>query len=316
MKILSMSGFVPEQICDTIRFTGYSGERSISHFCGYANDYISQVLNSDDIDGAVFPKSCDSSRIIKSYLEDSAKFVYQINVPARNDDLAIDFYANELRLYRAALEQKNEIALENLRERTEKVNERNMLIGKHYANLENISYTDYLSAIHHDMQIPLLSSEDKRLTGEFKQKNEYGHRVFLVGSFLCNCHIVDVIESNGMGIVGDNLPESGRIQGRVVDENAGDLFREISEDILDRRMSPTQNNFGQILDKDINEIKRVKAEGVIFVTQKYCESYDYLFSVYKRRLDKEKIPIIQISLLNSQDEKKVEMSLEAFSDSL
>lgn len=31
MKLLSMSGFVPEQICDIIRFTKYKGERSITH---------------------------------------------------------------------------------------------------------------------------------------------------------------------------------------------------------------------------------------------------------------------------------------------
>ena len=77
MKILSLSGFVPEQICDTVRFTQYEGERTISHYCGYASDFISQVMNDASIDGAVFPKSCDSTRVISSYLAECGKFLYQ-----------------------------------------------------------------------------------------------------------------------------------------------------------------------------------------------------------------------------------------------
>lgn len=34
MKILAMSDLVPEQICDIVRFTKYSGDLRISHYCG------------------------------------------------------------------------------------------------------------------------------------------------------------------------------------------------------------------------------------------------------------------------------------------
>ena len=73
MRILSLSGFVPEQICDVVRFTQYEGDYKISHYCGYVSDYISQVLNDASIDGAVFPKSCDSSRVISSYLSNKSE---------------------------------------------------------------------------------------------------------------------------------------------------------------------------------------------------------------------------------------------------
>ena len=33
MNILALSGFVPEQICDTVRFTRYTGDRNITHYC-------------------------------------------------------------------------------------------------------------------------------------------------------------------------------------------------------------------------------------------------------------------------------------------
>ena len=53
MKLLAMSGLIPEQICDVVRFTQYAGERNLPHYCGYASDFISQVMQDNRIDGAV-----------------------------------------------------------------------------------------------------------------------------------------------------------------------------------------------------------------------------------------------------------------------
>ena len=80
MSILALSGHIPEYIGDIIRFTNYSGDRNIAQYCGYASDFISQVINDDSIDGAVYPRSCDSARIIGSYLEKSGKRFFQFNL--------------------------------------------------------------------------------------------------------------------------------------------------------------------------------------------------------------------------------------------
>ena len=109
MKLLAISGFVPEQICDVVRFTQYGGERNIAHYCGYASDFVSQVINDSNISGAVFPKSCDSCRIIDSYLENSEKFRFQIAVPARQDEFAVEYLAAEYNRYKNAIEQYFEV---------------------------------------------------------------------------------------------------------------------------------------------------------------------------------------------------------------
>ena len=61
-------------------------------------------------------------------------------------------------------------------------------------------------------------------------------------------------------------------------------------------------------------IKSRDIKGVIFVTQKYCEPYDYLYSVYKKMLDVNNIPSLKISLTNSRDEKNAGLLLETFAD--
>lgn len=310
MKILSLSGFVPEQICDTVRFTGYSGGRSISHYCGYAADYISQVLNDDSVDGAVFPKSCDSARIIKSYLGNTNKFVFQLPVPARRDEAAVNYFAGEIKAYKEAVEKYYGIEISDIKERTETLNIRNEELKKCYKNLEDFSYSDYLRGIHKMLTTPLY---EQALSAP-KAAKENGKRIYLVGSFLTSDWNLDTLENSGLNVVGDNLPESGRLASTSHCKTDGDIYKNISESILSARLSPTQNNFGEILERDIAEIREKKVSGVIFLTQKYCEPYDYLYSVYEKRLRAEGIKSLRISLTNSDDYKKSELAIEAFSD--
>ncbi len=309
MKILSMSGFVPETICDVVRFSGYTGDRNISHYCGYANDFISQAINDATVDGVVFPKSCDSSRIIKSYLADISKFVYQINVPASTDETAIDFLAKELADYKTAIESYYQVSLDDIPSRIRMVNKRNAFLNNYYCSLENHSYGDYLRMVHSIMRGPLSESMSAIA---LKEKSRYNKRIYLVGSFLSNEHIADIIEANGLGIVGDNLPESGRIAGLYIYENAYDVYMSTAQYILRQRLSPTQNNFKTLIDEDIWQIKKLQADAVIFVTQKYCEPYEYLYSVYKKKLDELGVPSLKLSVTDSEDERKIELNVGAF----
>lgn len=308
MKLLSMSGFIPEQICDTVRFSGYAGERNISHFCGYANDFISQVINDDTIDGAIFPKSCDSTRVINSYIQDANKFSFQINVPARNDELSVVFFAKQIEKLKNSIEQYFDISIDNIPERIERINNRNEKIGNYYNEIENYSYADYLRKIHIMMQNPLMDEYDFSI----KKTNNNGKRVFLVGPFLSNTNIAEKIENNGYCVVGDNLPESGRLADSVIEEIGEDIYLAIAKNILSRKLSPTQNNFRYLINEDLDCIKAKSAEAVIFITQQYCEPYDYLYSVYKKELVAKGIPSLKLTLNDSQDDRKVDLMLEAF----
>lgn len=313
MKILSMSGFVPEQVCDTVRFTQYSGDRNIAHYCGYVSDFISQVLQDDSIDGAVYPKSCDSTRVMTSYLSDSSKFLYQIDIPTYGTSGGLEYFANIIKSYKIAIEQYYdfEIKIEDIRERAEKINLRDESIRKIYQNIMDLSYSDYLKAIHNMLGQPLAEQEWK---GKCIRSSKKGKKVFLVGSFLSNLGIVDVIEKSGLSVVGDTLTESGRLISKKAVDTSGDIYREIGKSMLSARLSPTQNSFRDIWRKDFEEIKRKEAKGIIFLTQKYCEPYDYLYSVYKEEADILGIPITRISVNNTQDSGKALLSIEAFAE--
>ena len=211
MKILSLSGFVPEAIVDTIRFWNFSGERSISHYCGYASDYISNVLNDSTIDGAVYPKSCDSTRIITSYLKDSGKFLYQLNVPSYGVIGAEQFLEKSIIDYKDSVERHFELTItdDEVRQRATLVNERNTLINNLYTSIDSVSYSLYMRTIHDALMVPL-ESQCKVFEKEINQGKAYdsNKRVFIVGSSLTNVAIVDYIEKIGLKVVGDTLPVS------------------------------------------------------------------------------------------------------------
>jgi len=313
MKILAMSDLVPEQICDIVRFTKYSGDLRISHYCGYAADFISMVLNEKDIDGAVYPKSCDSSRIIGSYLEDSKKFNYQICIPVCRKNIAITYFAEVLKDYKKNVEEHYAIKINNILDRTEKINLRNEKLKDIYSQIEEISYSNYLKSIHQLLEQPL---DRQVIPNSFGNSIQSKKRVYLVGSFLSNLSIVDMIENCGMKIVGDNLPESGRLISTPDVNLSGDIILNVARSSLGKRLSPTQNNFKNIIEKDIKEIESKNVNGVIFIIQKYCEPYDYLFSVYIKVLHEMNIPVLKLILADSEDNRKVQLQLEAFADAI
>lgn len=315
MKILALSGFVPEHICDTVRFTGYSGDRNISLYCGYASDYISQVLKDSSIDGAVYPKSCDSTRIISSYLKESGKFFHQIAVPSLRTDDAVNYYAHSIKEYKQAVEDHYEVQIDDVKERVELVNERNARLSEVYENISQFSYASYLRMLHDmlDMPLQVQAFDLDNLDSRDRQGDK---KAFVIGSYLANIKIAEIIEDSGFTVVGDNLPESGRLVSAEPVNVNGDIYKEIAKSILSERLSPTQNDFREIVKNDMYEIKNKGAQCVIYITQKYCEPYDFLFSYYKSQMDENGIPVLHLTVNDTEDDRKVALAAEAFADTL
>lgn len=312
MKILSLSGFIPEHIVDTVRFIQYSGSQRISHYCGYVADYISQIKDDASVDGAVFPRSCDSCRVLSDYLSDCNKFMHQLNIPARQDDAAVRFFASGIQKYKEAIEQHYGITITDIEERTKLINKRNTKISAIYENIANFSYSDYLKRIH-DMLTKPIGEQSVILP---KQSVGEGKPVFLVGSFLSDLSVIETLEKVGLSVVGDNLTESKRLFSAPSVNASDDIYYSIATSILKNRLSPTQSNFAEILKLDYEEIKRKDIRGVIFITQKYCEPYDYLFTCYKRMLDDCKIPALRLILSDTKNNKRADMAIESFADIL
>ena len=311
MKILSMSGFVPEQITDTVRFTGFDGSERLSHYCGYAADFISQVREDGSIDGAVFPKSCDSSRSIGSYIDDTGKFIYSMPVPAVRNAESVAYFADILKDYKTKIEKHYGVTIseEDVKARDAVISARNVKIAAAYGKLETLSYASYIREVHASLNAPYEFDESRIESGTD------GKPVFLIGSFLAGIELADCIEKAGLKVVADNMPESGRLASRAgFVSSETDIYKKIASEIFCTRPSPTQDLFDETINSDLEEIRNKGCRGVVFATQKYCEPYDYLFSVYKKALDEQGIPVLQVQMADSTDGNGKAAALEAFAD--
>ena len=230
--------------------------------------------------------------------------------------MAIRYFSEILKSYTKALKEHYKVSLttESIERRIELINKRNAWIKAAYDKLDRISYHEYLSKIHQLLSEPLEKQAEEI---EFTERGSTDKKVYVVGSFLANEKIAETIERLGMKVVGDNLPESGRLASmKPVCPNGDDIYNCIADSILKNRLSPTQDNFSAILENDFSEMENKGVKGIIYISQKYCEPYDYLFSVYKKMADERGINIVRISLAYSKDSGKSELELEAFSDLL
>ena len=138
----------------------------------------------------------------------------------------------------------------------------------------------------------------------------------MIGSFLSNLKIAEMIERVGLTVVGDTLTESGRLVSMPAICAEGDVYRSIALGVLSQKLSPSQNSFREVLDGCIGEIRGKSAKGVLFITQKYCEAYDYLYASCKPVLDELGIHSMRIVMTDTEDNRKAEIALEAFADML
>ncbi len=310
MNILSLSNLVPEQICDTRRFFGRGGRKRISHYCQYAADFISRALDDPGIDGAVFPRTCDSCRVLGAYLEDSGKFLHTLSVPARRDEGGAAYLAQSLRRYKEAVEEHYKTELNDIPERAELIRARNSALRRLYGRLPELSYGAYLETIHALLQKPL---REQNVPEDLpKAPCGGGPKVFVAGSTQPGAELVRAVEEAGMNIVGDRLPESRRLIFAPEVASAGDIFRNIAESVLSSYTSPTQDDFSRILDEDREELLRTGARGVIFLTQKYCEPYDYLYPAYSSMAESLGVKCLRVVSSGGEAADGAALAIETF----
>lgn len=310
MNILSLSNLVPEQICDTRRFFGYEKRKRISHYCQYAADFISRALDDPDIDGAVFPRTCDSCRTLGAYLESSGKFLYSLSLPVRRDEGGTAYLTESLRRYKEAVEEHYKAKLNDIPERAELVNARNRALKRLYERLPELSYGAYLEKIHALLQKPL---REQSVPEDLpKAPCRDGPKVFVVGSTQPGAEPVRTIEEAGMNIVGDRLPESRRLIFAPEVTLSGDIFRSIAESLLSSYTSPTQDAFSRIVEEDREELLRTGARGVIFLTQKYCEPYDYLYPAYSSMAESLGVKCLRVASSGGEAAAGAALAIETF----
>jgi benzoyl-CoA reductase/2-hydroxyglutaryl-CoA dehydratase subunit BcrC/BadD/HgdB len=122
-----------------------------------------------------------------------------------------------------------------------------------------------------------------------------GIPVLISGSVLNNSRIIDLIEESGGKVAADDLctgirhfyPPSG---------NGNDPVDKVIDRYIRRFPCPSRSRFTDRLPVIINNIRRSRSKGVIFIFQKFCASHLADQPILAEELKRENIPSILIEL--------------------
>jgi benzoyl-CoA reductase/2-hydroxyglutaryl-CoA dehydratase subunit BcrC/BadD/HgdB len=308
-KILYLSNYIPEEIVDVYRFNTYLPAMKLDNYCTMVLNYMSQIICDDTVDGALIPNTCDSVRVARDILKtQTRKFVFQLKHPLKLSINSIIYYATQIKKFKEAFEKHFEVKIteDEILHRIKLIREKMQFLRRRYEYLAPFSYYEYLKALNQSHRSPL---EDWRKILDIKFSTIKGpKKVFLIGPYLTDLSIVQMIEKYEGNIVGDDLSNSKRYffsEDFLPHMDTGDLYESIAIQNLSRFPSPTSNRFNYIIVKDIDEIVRKGVKGVFFLYQKFCEPHQYIYPLLREGLEEKGISTFLLQLENKEHQAEI-----------
>ncbi|MEM2238214.1 MAG: 2-hydroxyacyl-CoA dehydratase [Candidatus Caldarchaeum sp.] len=146
-------------------------------------------------------------------------------------------------------------------------------------------------------------------------------RVVVMGDF-CEqppLMFMKTIEDAGCYIVWDEVLVGARWIGEIELNNSENPLRTLARAYVSRQ-EPLTVRYHPAVDKHrhmLNLVEAAKAEGVVFITPKFCEPALYDYMIYKTVLDKHNIPYLHLEYEESTSSfEHVRTMLETFAESI
>ena len=261
--------------------------------------------------GFVIPCACDHIRRFNDHLdllktEADTFFNYCLDVPRKDGDLWIKFFAEDLRDLAAKLSERFGVAIDDelLRAEIVKLNEFNAQLKAisdlRLADEPVISGTEFHKLMVGSYAAPhdLLLDPLKRLKAQLDGKKS-GHkgraRIMVMGNKLDNPDYIRAIESQGAVVVADRYCLGALPNTFAPVKVAGDPFLNLAEHILTSSRCPRMmEKFDTRLEDILRLVKDYKVDGIIIECIKFCDIW-YVDTVpLLEALREEGIPVMRL----------------------
>lgn len=306
-----------------------------SFVCSITRSVFQMALqgNLDVFDGLIFSNICDVARnlsgITKRNLE--MRYVDYIHLPINNNSSYATKYLNDEYLrVSAALEKLVGRKLEprQLAKSIRAYNERRRLqlelVNFRRSKPWLLDYTEWYSIMRAGSIMPVERYVDQlqRYMSDLTAKDAKAMdriRVAVVGNF-CEqppLMLMKVIEDAGCYIINDEGLLGSRWLGNV--ETKGDPLFSLAQAYV-QNAEPLTVRFHPDINKQSyisNFVRNIKADGVIFLTPKFCEPALYDYMIYKSTLDEIKMPYLHLEYEESSSSfEHIRTMVETFAESI
>ncbi len=313
---------LPKNLCPLIKSSygfAYTEKCPYTYFC----DFI------------VGETTCDGKKKMFELLND-IKETYVLHLPqSQKREYAKDIWYEEIKLLKEYMEKRYgiEITDEKLREAARKRNELRKTQMELYtlqgavppamkatevmSTLAQGMFNFGVDAQHASYKAKVDAAKAALANGE-KPVDEKAKRILLTG-----CPSTGVIQNVGMTIENNGgvivcLDDCGgeRTQKMLVDENADDILRAISDRYLEIHCSVMTTNEGRI--ENTREMcKKYKADGVIEMVLQACHTFNVESTLMQKMCEQEGIPYMKLETdYSTTDSGQIETRLAAFIEML
>lgn len=313
---------LPKNLCPLIKSSygfAYTEKCPYTYFC----DFI------------VGETTCDGKKKMFELLND-IKETYVLHLPqSQKREYAKEIWYQEVKLLKEHMEKKYgiEITDEKLREAARKRNELRktqlelysmqgavppvMKASELMASLAQGVFNFGVDAQHASYKAKLESAKAKYEAGE-RPVSEKAKRILLTG-----CPSTGVIQKVGMTIENNGgvivcLDDCGgeRTQKMLVDENADDILRAISDRYLEIHCSVMTTNEGRIQNTKAM-CEKYKVDGVVEMVLQACHTFNVEANYMQRMCEEEGIPYMKLETdYSTTDSGQIETRLAAFIEML
>jgi len=305
-EIISAAGIIPVRIRGSSDNVELADTHLPTFCCGFVRTSLDQALKGKYhyLDGVVFPKSCDMTRVLPSIwrLNIQLPYMYYIPVPGKRTDEAVEFLIQELDLFKKSIEDftGQKISEEALKAAIRIYNEHRSLVAQIYKLALNdnppLSGVEMFGIIMSSLIMPKEQHTImlKELLNTIPAKIHAADgkvRLMLAGNTFENIGVVQAIEESGGQIVIDDLDMGTRHYDTLVDETV-EPIRALAERYLNRVPCPCKHPTNARMDHILKLAEDYRVKGVILLNQKYCDTHLYDRPWIEHTLKEHDIPIL------------------------
>lgn len=306
-----------------------------SFICSISKSTTELLLSNENFtknfDGFVFPFICDVARNLSGiFLRRTKKTSYMLHL-AQNfeSQAAFTFMAKEFKRMVGELFPSEELNIERLRNSIKLYNENRKLQGEIYElrwkRPWDVPLKELYLVMRSGSNIPVKTHNKllKQAIERFKNNNNIQRdaiRVVITGNF-CEqppLDIIDLIEQVGCYVIDDEFMIGRRYIRDNIDADAEDPLMELSRAyIQDGAKIATRFHEGEKGDIIMDRVKEAEAQGVIFLTAKFCEPALDDLVLQQHALNDKNIQSVHIEFEErGSGYENIRLSLETFVESM
>lgn len=332
IEILIAAGLVPTRLNAGDMLPHRPNPNLYQLICPYVRAVFEKAQEDrfDRLEGVVFVKCCDAMLRLydlwKAHLPNQRTYI--LSLPKIQSFEATRYFSNVLRRFSEVLgtERGTLVTDQALGDAILEQNQLRMALRKLYRmRLDNpliLPYSKLCSLTRDWLSVApaqALTGVEKELKGSEKIPSEKSSplpKVVISSSTLDQIEIVEIIERTGMTVIADDHCCGLRHFDDLVSED-GDPYLNLAERYLNRWPCPRMQANPSHLQRLIQKIDEVGADGVIYVGLKYCDQSGFELPRLQTQLKERHVPFLYIEHdYTATSLAQLKVRIEAFAEML